>query len=191
MMDRVERRAAYTIQYELTDCMLLTHVARMVVSKPLELRQLRMAIETPAFICAFRRAWARNPARILYIPGRGSTPRYAPHSPPLGQKSSICRPDQNTTEVPIPRSQNYLSTEDRGEAEIGETLLRISREFAKNIERLLTRGGPREWVAQRRPKQSGTWKMVTDLNQPDVARWRIIGQSHCPTFFHSAAIGNP
>ena len=69
IMEGVERQAPYTIQYELTDGMLLTRVGRMVVSKPLELQHLRMAIETPAFICAFRRALAQNPARILYVPG--------------------------------------------------------------------------------------------------------------------------
>jgi transcriptional regulator with XRE-family HTH domain len=39
-------------------------------------------------------------------------------------------------------SQNYLSTMERGTVEIGaEILLRISREFAKNVEWLLTGEG--------------------------------------------------
>jgi hypothetical protein len=69
MMARVAKRAPYTIQYELADGVLLTHVASMGISKSLNLRNLRMAVETPAFICVFHRPLAQSPARVLYVPG--------------------------------------------------------------------------------------------------------------------------
>jgi len=69
MMVRVAKRAPYTIQYELADGVLLTQVASMGISKSLDLRNVRMAVEIPAFICAFNRPLAQSPARILYVPG--------------------------------------------------------------------------------------------------------------------------
>ena len=68
-MMRVAKRAPYTIQYELADGVLRTRVVSMGISKSLDLRKVRMAVETPAFICAFHRPLAQSPIRILYLPG--------------------------------------------------------------------------------------------------------------------------
>jgi hypothetical protein len=69
LMVRVAKQAPYTIQYELADGVLLTRVAGMGISKSVDLRNVRLAVETPAFICAFHRPLAQSPTRILYLPG--------------------------------------------------------------------------------------------------------------------------
>jgi multisubunit Na+/H+ antiporter MnhG subunit len=69
MMRRVAERAPYTITYELRDGVLVTGIDTMGVLKVLDLKRVRVAIETPSFICAFCRPLGQIPARVLYVPG--------------------------------------------------------------------------------------------------------------------------
>jgi len=68
-MRRVASRAPYTIRYELAEGKLATHVEKLGISRVLDLRSVRTAVATPAFICAFRRPLGQRPARVLYVPG--------------------------------------------------------------------------------------------------------------------------
>lgn len=68
-MAAVAKRAPYSIRYELGENALTTRVEAMKLSIALELKQVRVAIECPDFVCVFARPLAQNPMRVLYVAG--------------------------------------------------------------------------------------------------------------------------
>jgi hypothetical protein len=68
-MARIAGRAPYTISYELRKGVLTARADKVGISKRLDLHTARVAVETPDFICAFRRRLGQAPMRVLYVPG--------------------------------------------------------------------------------------------------------------------------
>ena len=69
LMRPVAARGPYKIVYELSGTSLVTRAEAVQVSSTLDLRKVRVAIETPDFICAFPSRFAQRPIRVLYLPG--------------------------------------------------------------------------------------------------------------------------
>ena len=65
-MEGVARLAPYVAAYRLSAGVLEARVEKLNLSVSLALRDVRFAVEAPAFICAFPR---RGRSRILYLPG--------------------------------------------------------------------------------------------------------------------------
>jgi hypothetical protein len=69
MMERVERKAPYVIEYSLANNALASRVEKLGLSRLLELRTIRVVVKARDFIIAFTRPYSSRGMRLLYVPG--------------------------------------------------------------------------------------------------------------------------